>query len=1038
MNRNKKRKIWIIPVVTVATALALVVCWKTDVFGKFIPQEPYVEGEPELMNAGENAVVVTNEGGNRQGEEGSGAEPCSEEVPTCVGKKGSKTNPFVILEIVANHCDQQLPYLAAEDDSQEPLDIMKIGIDVAKEKMQFYKPESSAPMKAVDLGESMGKWFAEYQYDVHKVGKVDKKEELPFVNIDKLYSFQITDDDIINAGYSEEEFAKHYTELGNNTISGVKSFVEEYYPKLFEKDESGKTIRDIALEDNDNWYVQKVDRGDIQHNVTFTSDDLVRDNGYKNYVNKYEILQENPNVFLHDSSGNKISVSARNDVDNWTGECTKTVSYDYTVVTPNIAEEDYNDYLNGKIQMKDLIGKYSNLFEKDKDGKAIEKSRLGVNGWELKKEEEEFPETLNSGYVHYVGNGGEYSCELNWNPTRHELREKKGGEWEYLEKLPDGAKEANASDYWNGKFQNTEYYWSVSELKKAFQNSEVVKIEKRGIYNFAYKNDISHYKFSYNGKQKDYSFEYWGLRNNNILKRQLFQFKTQKEYDDFHMKVITMTPSELNEIADKDDNNKLDLIERADMFYVGCYQYNSTINIDKVVHDLYYSYTEKGKKEQKDDSKLKSFEEDDLDWKLCYKMIYRLCHNKNLPLMLTQGLGDIVNKGTASVPMYFESAQNQAHASTLCNLAKLYIIGTEFDLTAKKADDEKYISTFYDDILSSGKLWNISLAPTSVSDEAFKSENPAKNTGYYKRPKLAVGVEQSESEKCYYLWNMLTFLPPDLEARLMQEGYLKSGQIAIPYESEEKYKEELEKLKDIFEAYGYMRTFLDVQTTSKVLWGEQAMHQNGSDGTIGNVAIPHDPNGDSHYSSLLGATEKGGNTNAAISAAFTILNKRPEVINPQIVKLMKQKKEYVKMSDTDALVDHSSEQTYQEDEKSYIKVLIHNNNNGEAGVVTKVTLVNEQGQPAPTDSELKLYTAKDYLKECEKAKYGIYEGYNIPDGETVIAYVPYSLKQWANGYNIVEFETVGRIYSEKKKTIIFGKPIKTNINISERTLFNLD
>ena len=47
---------------------------------------------------------------------------------------------------------------------------------------------------------------------------------------------------------------------------------------------------------------------------------------------------------------------------------------------------------------------------------------------------------------------------------------------------------------------------------------------------------------------------------------------------------------------------------------------------------------------------------------------------------------------------------NVTRKATLNNLAKLYIIASQFDLTAKKEEDESYIRTFYDDILMTGKL----------------------------------------------------------------------------------------------------------------------------------------------------------------------------------------------------------------------------------------------------------------------------------------------------------------------------------------------
>ena len=78
MNKRRMRKLWMLPVFTLALVFVIGLCWKTNVFGKFLPQEPFVEGEPEIINN----TLVTNEGSNLKGEEGSGAKPCSQEVPT--------------------------------------------------------------------------------------------------------------------------------------------------------------------------------------------------------------------------------------------------------------------------------------------------------------------------------------------------------------------------------------------------------------------------------------------------------------------------------------------------------------------------------------------------------------------------------------------------------------------------------------------------------------------------------------------------------------------------------------------------------------------------------------------------------------------------------------------------------------------------------------------------------------------------------------------------------------------------------------------
>ena len=190
-----------------------------------------------------------------------------------------------------------------------------------------------------------------------------------------------------------------------------------------------------------------------------------------------------------------------------------------------------------------------------------------------------------------------------------------------------------------------------------------------------------------------YTFKYYGIYNKNIIKRQLFLFADQKDYDNFNMKVITMTPSELNALAEKDTDDTLDMIERADMFYIGAYD-SGTGNINNV-YDLYYNYGEGKGKTPHDISQSNTYVEDDLDWELCYKILYRLCNNKNLPMIMTQGLGKLVEQGTANIPMYQTSNyRNVSRRGTLCNVAKLYLIGIQFDLTAKKAEDSSYIQTF--------------------------------------------------------------------------------------------------------------------------------------------------------------------------------------------------------------------------------------------------------------------------------------------------------------------------------------------------------
>lgn len=898
--RKQNQKWIVLSVLAVVLALVAGVSIQTDVFGMFTPTEPYVTGEPESMSG----VVVTDVGNNWQGETGTGAKPCDEKVPTCSGKKGSQTNPFVVLEIVADPAQQQMTYLAAEEDSSAPLDIMQIGIDMAAKADSSYVPGSSRYMSREQL-KSVGQWFCNWEYKVNTIGGNGDTEKIHYTDIEKLYSLEITSDDLEKAGISTEEFSEQYekgkTRKFSRDLYDIPSLIEKY-PSFFDTDDDDKEIREIAKDDRDNWDTSYERR-------------VVKEAVSESYRGTGFILAVAPGE-------GEFGFASQEDCNNWVFTKTGTDAdrWIYVETESDIPEEYVKAYGSDDARL------YSSGF--------YYKSR-GITGW--------------------TSNSALYS-------------------------------EYNESEDITGLYMNLA------------QNSGTT----------------CRYDIEPEETKEIYTFSYYGITNHNILKRQLFVFGSEKEYKDFHLQVICMTPSELNVMAKKDSDDTADLIERADMFYIGGYD-SSTNNIANV-YKLYYEYV-LGRTEY-DTDHIASLAEDDLEWELCYKLIYRLCHNKNLPLVMTNVLGKIANEGTTTIPMYQNAAYpNVSRKASLSNFAKLYIIATQFDLTAKKSEDESFVRTFYDDILIPGKLQQIALADGAKNT----SDSPAQYTGYYERPKVIASEDVTEREKCYYLWNTLTFFPEALEDR-----WINSTQVAVNPVN-----------VDAFVSYGYMRSYFDVDSPANLFSsGSEATKVNGSDGTVGNVTIPYNANNPG-YSTLLGNIESADVTNTTMNTAFLIMNNRPEQIRDQVVKVMKQKKEYVKMSDTDVLLDYVSGQSYGE-QNSYLKVQIHSNNNGEDGVVTKITLKNSEGEKAPAEAELKLYSSTAYNDECETAVYGSYSGYRIPSTGTLIAYVPYSLQQWADGYNVIEFETVGRIYSQKKKKILTGSPVKTEVHIGERTLFNLE
>ena len=93
-----RKKIWFLySLIPIVIAIVVGIGVYTRAFGMFSPKEPYVKGEPDSIALDS----VTDEGKNWIGEMGTGAKPATSDVPTCEGKKGTKDNPFVILEIVA-------------------------------------------------------------------------------------------------------------------------------------------------------------------------------------------------------------------------------------------------------------------------------------------------------------------------------------------------------------------------------------------------------------------------------------------------------------------------------------------------------------------------------------------------------------------------------------------------------------------------------------------------------------------------------------------------------------------------------------------------------------------------------------------------------------------------------------------------------------------------------------------------------------------------------------------------------------------------
>lgn len=896
----------------------------SNVMGKFVPEEPYVTGKPESAS-----VVVTSEGKTQKGMEGSGAEPCSEEVPTAEGKKGSETNPFVLLEVVPEKEMQQFTYLSGNVDYGMPenLDVLKIGIETCeKDGRSFLEVKDSGYLGNFSFDKDLGQWFTNYQYSVYKIGSKSEKETMPFVELDKLYEIKLTDKILEEAGFDIADFDADY----EANKKDIKKLFDKY-PDLFGQKLGNKTSWSVIKEDSRNW--------DINHETV--------------------VLDE--------------------------GECETYEKKGFIVA------------------VKPGKGEFGFASEQDCRDWVFTKTGTDADRWIYVEKEEDLPEGYkeNHGYGKPAGiyGGGFFN-------TLTGLKSKNGQDWVEISEL---------YNYHDGD-KLTGAYMSLQE--ESWVSCKYYKRPKV--------------------TEERYTFDYYGLRTNEILKRALFVFRDQKECDDFHMKVICMTPAELNELAKKDTPETLDMIERADMYsFQSCGQDATMVNDTEFFYKFYHQRILGEDDYEFDKDKVVRFYENDLEWDLCTKIIMRESENRNLPLVYNQMVGEILGSGVTQsdekeTHMYVTegignegSSKNDSYKvdvhskGSLNNISKLYLISLQFDLLARKAKDGMD-RTFMEDVFP--YITKISLG--SETEGAVK--NTATTTGYYNRPLCGCPEDewpQDKKERSYYLWNRFTFFPPGLRVHVnnaMNE-------------------------KDVYVRQGYLPTYFnDNSNGNPFMIGEldSYRHQSGSDGNDEkNVTIISDhSNSNTNHSTLLGNNgDTGGLVSNVFETVFQIMNGQADEVENLTVKVIKQKKLYEKISDDSVLIDYSSEAKYKSDKTLYLKVNVDNMNN-EAGIITGVRLLNDSGKSITLDISEAMDASTKISKENVydiKGNNPIY-GYRVQENGSLTFFIPYSLYDWQSGYKTVELVTRGRMYNEKKDKHVTGKAVSHEIVIGERTLFNLE
>ena len=455
-----------------------------------------------------------------------------------------------------------------------------------------------------------------------------------------------------------------------------------------------------------------------------------------------------------------IPAKALKDKENWhcnKEEKTKDVKYE----SQKLSDLNLTAPLDKDATVEEISKKYPNLF-KDIPSDVLKDQE----NWKVKIESTWYDNNTSplKGYFINVGAGkGLYALDddnngtgadswNSWVSFAPDNEDSLKNQWIYCEELPSegtyfSLKNKCGEENFKNRLNSMDFSESdlIGGYIKSVDLSYGSKLRLYNTYTFSYNNTLTYFEYKYTYQKKEvynvykysdevYKFEFWGIESTDVLKRSLFVFDTQEECDDFNIKVIAVTPSEINEIAKRDTPDTLDLVERADMFYIASYKSGSS-GIDSVLN-IYNTYFAKDS-ETVNKENLKSFTENDLEWASCYKILVRMCNNPNLPLMLNPDLGTMLKngvKGNGETVTHMNITDGHSHVDregSLNNLSKLYLLSLQFNMLARlddTSDGIAYERTFYDNILPNLKTIKLDENTMKGADKGT-----ATTTGYYER-----------------------------------------------------------------------------------------------------------------------------------------------------------------------------------------------------------------------------------------------------------------------------------------------------------------
>ena len=233
--------------------------------------------------------TVTNGGLNTQDAVGLGVEPSIPGlIPTSSGKKGTETNPFVVLEIVPDYAEQQMSYLAYTENTSFYDVSTSMGEKYAKYKLEqegvtFDEPSKipAATMLGINLTNSLGKsfkdngvsvnsllsnnigsWAGEYYFNAFKIGTDSdnpETEKATAFDITSLHTVKVSESKLNKNGYTMSAFQSAVQGVNNNdsqnNVNNSSGFgmamtqMISSFKNVFAKDNDGNVLSESQCYD---------------------------------------------------------------------------------------------------------------------------------------------------------------------------------------------------------------------------------------------------------------------------------------------------------------------------------------------------------------------------------------------------------------------------------------------------------------------------------------------------------------------------------------------------------------------------------------------------------------------------------------------------------------------------------------------------------------------------------------------------------------------------------------------------------------------